>query len=361
MKEQLSLLQFDTPAPPRWPEQHPAAPQHPLIRHPASTRKTPDRPDRKAPQNKSETDPETEALETEALETAATERDTTVSEAPVSEAPEREAPKREVPERETPKRETSGQTQSAADDPRAALLKHPNLWRAGELSRQRDLGLATGYAALDDHLPGAGWPANGLVELLLPCAGIGELRLLLPALAELSRRQQRWVAWVNPPFIPYAPALQAAGVDINKILLIHPRQHDEALWALERACRSGTCSAALAWLDESKLKLKDTQRLQVAAKQGGTLTCLLRPHSARQQPSMAELRLALEATDSPGRARLDIVKRRGGWPLEDLEVSLCGRTPHPPGLVAQQMAAWQEARHAQLSDSVAAGPTVPVH
>ncbi len=274
---------------------------------------------------------------------------------------EKEVLKKKVLEKEVLETETPEQTRTSVDDARAALLKHPNLWRAGELSQARNPGLASGYATLDPHLPGGGWPANGLVELLLPCAGVGELRLLLPALAELSCRQQRWVAWVNPPFIPYAPALQAAGVDINKILLIHPRQHDEALWALERACRSGTCSAVMAWLDESKLKLKDTQRLQVAAKQGGTLTCLLRPQSARQQPSMAELRLALEATDSPGKTRLDIVKRRGGWPLEDLEVNLCGRSPHPPGLVAQQVAAWREARRIRRGTDADSSPTVPIH
>ena len=60
------------------------------------------------------------------------------------------------------------------------------------------------------------------MELLLPCAGIGELRLLMPALRALSNTQNRWLAWINPPFIPYAPALQAAGIESSKILLIHP-------------------------------------------------------------------------------------------------------------------------------------------
>ena len=78
---------------------------------------------------------------------------------------------------------------------------------------------------------------------MLPSSGLGELKLLLPVLKTLSR-QARWIAWVNPPFIPYAPALKAAGVDIDKILLIHPKNHKDALWALERATQSGTCSAA---------------------------------------------------------------------------------------------------------------------
>ena len=210
----------------------------------------------------------------------------------------------------------------------AKLLEHPALWRAGELKRE-PVTVASGFEALDRHLPGKGWPRAGLCELMLPTAGIGELRLLLPALKVLSR-QARWIAWVNPPFIPYAPALKAAGVDIDKILLIHPKNHKDALWALERATRSGTCSAALAWLNEGQLKAKDTRRLQLAARQGGTLSCLFRPGKAAAESSMAELRLAIRPSSSeelpeehelPGTLSVSICKRHGGWPISDLEIS----------------------------------------
>ncbi len=75
---------------------------------------------------------------------------------------------------------------------------------------------------------------------------------------------------INPPFIPYAPALEALGINLQKMLMIHPKTHKDTLWALERAVKSGSCSSLLAWVDEKKLTLKDTQRLQVAAKQGRT-------------------------------------------------------------------------------------------
>ena len=117
--------------------------------------------------------------------------------------------------------------------------------------------------------------------------------LFIPALKALSQQQDRWLAWINPPFSPYAPALRTLGVDINKILLVHPKDHKDALWATEKACKSGTCSTVFAWLDESQLTFKDTQRLQIAAKQGNTLSCLFRPQN--EQPSMAELRLSVRA------------------------------------------------------------------
>ena len=234
-------------------------------------------------------------------------------------------------------------------DPKKTLLKHPNLWRAGQLAglqAQGQKGIATGYAQLDEHLPGKGWPGGGLMEFMLTSAGIGELRLLTPALRTLSHAENRWVAWVNPPFVPYAPALQAAGIDTSRILLIHPRNHIDGLWALERACKSGNCSAALAWLDERKLKLKDTQRLQLAAKQGRTLSCLFRPQAATSQSSMAELRLALRAA-APGEVQLDILKRRGGWPLHNLLLPVADITAtrhRDPAEVQQQLNIWRAMR-----------------
>ena len=238
-----------------------------------------------------------------------------------------------------PEQESSGQESPAHENPTnenptngiekrnqtELLLKHPKLWRAGEIAVQQSQsrsGTSTGFAQLDDLLPDAGWPAASLMELLLPSAGIGELRLLMSAIKALSQSQPRWIAWINPPFIPYAPALKDLGVDINKMLLIHPRSHADALWALERATRSGSCSLAMAWLDEQQIKLKDTQRLQVAARQGETLTCLFRPLvSDSIDASMAELRLALKSLDN-GELTLDLIKRRGGWPLRDLVLPL---------------------------------------
>lgn len=205
----------------------------------------------------------------------------------------------------------------------AGLLRHPELWRAGQLTTQKRRATSSGFPELDAHLPGGGWPEAGLSELLLPTAGIGELKLLMPLLRTLSE-QMRWIAWVNAPFVPYAPALEGGGVDTDKVLLIHPKTHADSLWALERAARSGTCSLVLAWLDEQQLKLADTRRLQLAAKRGNTLICLFRPAKAALQPSMAELRLELSAGESAAAAgglSVTVLKRRGGWPVAGLKLA----------------------------------------
>ncbi len=65
------------------------------------------------------------------------------------------------------------------------LLRHPGLWRAREQTgaTAESAALPTGYAALDRCLPGGGWPRQGLIEILVDRCGIGELSLLMPALA----------------------------------------------------------------------------------------------------------------------------------------------------------------------------------
>src|SRR5215472_758540 len=92
------------------------------------------------------------------------------------------------------------------------ILRRQPVWRGGALARQLAT-LSTGFAALDAELPGGGWPRQALTELLGVEPGVGELGLILPALAALTRSGQR-SAWVAPPFVPYAPALAAAGLDL---------------------------------------------------------------------------------------------------------------------------------------------------
>jgi cell division inhibitor SulA len=188
------------------------------------------------------------------------------------------------------------------------LLQQPGIWRGGEQARSTGLQhISSGFGELDQALPGGGWPLGALTELLHEQAGIGELRLFMPALARLSR-QGRWVAMIAPPYIPYAPALAACGMDLSRLLLVHPRNPKEGLWALEQALRTGTCAAVLAWpreIDERNLR-----RLQLAAETGRSWGVLFRPRAAAGDASPAALRL--EAEPDEEHTLLRLLKCRGG-------------------------------------------------
>ena len=107
------------------------------------------------------------------------------------------------------------------------VLQHPGIWRGDQLAHSGVETLPTGFAELDEQLPGGGWPRGALTEILIEREGIGELRLLLPALVHASQ-QSGWLAWVAPPHVPYAPALccrrgQAATVAAGEAALSRRR------------------------------------------------------------------------------------------------------------------------------------------
>jgi hypothetical protein len=191
------------------------------------------------------------------------------------------------------------------------LLRHPGLWRAREQpgAAAESSARPTGYAALDRCLPGGGWPRQGLIEILADRCGIGELSLLMPALAALGHdeHERGWVAWISPPHQPYAPALAARGIDLRRLLIVRAQP---AEWAMEQALRSGACSAVIGWAgfrDRHGLRC-----LQLASEQSRCMAVLFRSLADGNAPSPAVLRIALAA--GPGGLEVRILKSRGGRP-----------------------------------------------
>jgi cell division inhibitor SulA/protein ImuA len=193
--------------------------------------------------------------------------------------------------------------------PFSALLDRSDIWRGDSLNRAGASVVSSGFAELDAGLPGGGWPAGALTEILPAHVGIGELRLLGPALA--YRRGAR-LAWVAPPHLPYAPALAAAGIDIANLVIVRAASHRETLWAIEQALASNACGAVLAWLPGAKyaeVKYAELRRLQIAAEGGRAPAFLFRPPEASSEASPAALRIALGT--SGGGLAVNIFKRRG--------------------------------------------------
>ena len=187
------------------------------------------------------------------------------------------------------------------------ILRQRLVWRAGELSRTEGPCIPSGFPALDAELPGGGWPSGALTELLPEHEGIGEVRALGPALARLSA-EGRWLAWIAPPHLPYAPALQAAGIDLARVMIVRTRSAQDTLWALEQALQSGACGAVLGW--PGNVSFTQLRRLQIAAEGSPALALLFRSPLAARTASPAVLRLHLQSVR--GELAVRILKRRGG-------------------------------------------------
>lgn len=185
-----------------------------------------------------------------------------------------------------------------------SLLQQRYVWK-GQPASPPPTAQPTGHAVLDVALPTGGWPESALTELLIAADGIGELQLLWPALARLSQAGER-IVLVAPPYRPFAPAWQAAGIDLHQLQVVETDSSRDALWATEQCLRSGSCGAVLCWplqADDRALR-----RLQIAAESGQALAFATRPASAARNPSPAALRIAIDAQP----AQLRVLKCRGG-------------------------------------------------
>jgi hypothetical protein len=186
-----------------------------------------------------------------------------------------------------------------------AVLQHPGIWRRSASAQPHVRALPTGNAELDAMLPGGGWPCGAVSEILFEYDGVGELSLLMPALADITRRGQR-IVFVTPPYIPYAPALAAHGVDLRYVVQIDANP-TEGAWSAEQCLRSGSCGAVLSWLPIADYTL--LRRLQLAAESGDALAFVFRPAKAASKTSPAALRLQLH-TDAE-QTDIEILKCRG--------------------------------------------------
>jgi cell division inhibitor SulA/protein ImuA len=207
-----------------------------------------------------------------------------------------------------------------------ALLQRQDLWRGAASGTRTPRAVASGFAALDREFPGGGWPQGALTEILVPCEGIGELQLVLPALAGLSRAGG-YIGWIAPPHLPYAPALAAAGIALEHLTVVRTSGPEEALWAAEQALRARAFAALLAW--PRRAGYPELRRLAVAAEGGSALALLFRAPQAASAPSPAVLRLALEPA-AGRRLAVRILKRRGVPAPAPVELSL-GRPVHVMG------------------------------
>jgi cell division inhibitor SulA len=203
----------------------------------------------------------------------------------------------------------------------AQLLHNPLLWR-GDAKARVERTVASGFAQLDRELPGGGWSQGSLTEILADREGIGELRLLLPALERLSRAS-RWIVLIAPPHLPYAPAFARAGIEPGRLIVIETSEEKQRWWAAEQVLRSDSAGALLFWprsINDARLR-----RLAVAAQDSASIAFLFASGERAALPSPAPLRIRLSPV--AGALRLDVFKRRGGVSVHPLRIDVAAAVP----------------------------------
>lgn len=162
------------------------------------------------------------------------------------------------------------------------------VWRGRDIASTVSVACQSGWRELDAELPGGGWPARSLTEILSPQPSLLEWRLLGTGLARRTAGGGQ-VVLVGPPKNPHLPGLMHAGLSPKQLVWIRADKPTDRLWATEQLIKGNSAGAIVAWLPHARQE--QIRRLQVCA-----LTCeapvfLLRPESARDESSAAPLRL----------------------------------------------------------------------
>lgn len=156
---------------------------------------------------------------------------------------------------------------------------------------------------------------GNLTEILVDRSGLGELSLLMPALARLSADGGKLVL-VAPPYLPHAPGWAMAGVAPEHLLVVHPGR--QLAWCIEQLLKCGGFAGLLAW--PGSIDAKQLRRLQVAAEGQAIFAALWRSTAVAATPSPAALRLTLSADGDT--LLLRILKRRGRPASRPLRISI---------------------------------------
>ena len=233
-----------------------------------------------------------------------------------------------------------------------ALPDLAHVWRAGELGSAALQTVDTGYAGLNQVLPGGGWPQGALIEVLQPQAGLHEWGLLAPALAAQQRAAPRQLlVLLGAPCLPFGPALGARQLNMRRLLSVQAKGGDgpALLWATREALQCADVGSVLAWLPDARSA--HLRRLQIAAHAHNKLLFVFRPLRARLESSPAPLRLLLEGVaHETGNVLVHLLKRRG--PPLALPVVLATR----PARLTALLAASRERLRRRLEEVAAALP-----
>lgn len=194
-------------------------------------------------------------------------------------------------------------------------LAGKSMWRGSEMgsSAQREV-LATGFSALDDELPGGGWPCRSLTEILQPQPALCEWRLLGASLKSIVASGGQ-IILVGPPKHPHLPGLMQHGLHPSQLVWLDPKSPAERLWATEQLIKANPAGAILSWLPQARQE--QLRRLQVHAQSCNAPVFLFRPSTAQFDASPAPLRLLADLAPD-WQITINVFKRRGpvhGQPL----------------------------------------------
>ncbi|REL29309.1 translesion DNA synthesis-associated protein ImuA [Thalassotalea euphylliae] len=188
------------------------------------------------------------------------------------------------------------------------LLQNQDLvWQGNAKKAHSPVCLPSGFAPLDQQL-GGGFPQG--VNEIQSVSGIGELRLLIPALMAAAV-EQRLIVFIASMGTICSEMLTEQGIELEQVLVLSLDEHQQALWAAEQCLRSGACHSVVMWTQAS-LAIHQVKRLQVACDVGNSFHFILREKKLEGVTLPFDLSLSLVPHQQGVLAKIN--KRKRGWP-----------------------------------------------
>ena len=148
------------------------------------------------------------------------------------------------------------------------------------------------FAELDNIVAQSPWQSQVVNEMAIDSEQHEQLSILAPTLAKLSQ-QGRWIVLVGASKQSINYINQMAGLDSARVLLVHPKDQTDGLWAIEQALMSGNSSAVLGWPGE--INSRDLKRLQLASKRTSALAFVFN----RLSNATPEVKLSYQSKQQP--------------------------------------------------------------
>jgi len=140
---------------------------------------------------------------------------------------------------------------------------------------QKTNNVSPQFAALDSAVKQTPWQTQTINEVVMG-QHHDEIAALAPTLAKLSQ-QGRWIVLVGASKQIISTINKIPMLDSARILLVHPDDQTDSLWAVEQALMSGNSSAVLGW--PGAINSRDRKRLQLAAKRTSALAFIFNEKS----------------------------------------------------------------------------------
>lgn len=158
--------------------------------------------------------------------------------------------------------------------------------------------VSTGCDEFDRLLSKRGIERGSLVEWI-GSAGSGATTIALKTAQAACENRVIVVLDSGGQFYP--TAADSLGIALDRTIVVQPKNTRDYQWTLLQILRSGGIAAVVCWPDKANEKM--LRRWQLAAEHGKTMGFLIRPPTALQEPTWAQVRLLVEAQRTHAKTR----------------------------------------------------------